>query len=117
MKKALLNTLAILLIIYHGYLIANYIPRMIESYNSTDSSAISYNVIFSVSIALLIIVGVSLFFRKNWSIILYWISIIVLLVLIILGDAYIPLINNYLFIFLNVIVAAFLTTQWGKLKK
>lgn len=117
MKKKLLNTLAGLLILYHGYLIVSYVPSLLMSYDQYDPKTLSYSALYTLAVTLLIIVGVSLYFRKNWSIVLYWISISVLLVLTVADAITLPFINNYLFIFLNAIVAIFLSTQWGKLKK
>lgn len=117
MKKILLNTLAGLLILYHGYLIITYVPQLLATYSEYDAKALLYSILFTFAVTLLVIVGVSLYFRKNWSIVLYWISISVLLVLTVAGAIELPFINNYLFIFLNAIVAIFLSTQWGKLKK
>ena len=117
MKKKLLNTLAGLLILYHGYLIVSYVPSLLMSYDEYDPKTLLYSALFTLAVTLLVIVGVSLYFRKNWSIVLYWISISVLLVLTVANAITLPFINNYLFIFLNAIVAIFLSTQWGKLKK
>lgn len=115
MKKYLLNTLGFLLVAYFLYWAIFYIPLFLRSFDPSGVAVMIVYIVFVVSMLLFGITGIGLLLKKNWSIVIYWIAIILILAMAVIYKAKTPLINSYLFLLLNIIAAIFVSTQWKKL--
>ena len=118
MKKYLLNILGIFLVIYGAYgLIGSLVYLGSQGFSQTQLvNALLVNIFGNI---LVLITGIGLIRKKNWSIVLYWIALVfyqLAVSMVYTGQILLTTIG-YVLLTLNVAIAIVLSTQWGTLSK
>jgi len=118
MKKYLINTLGIFLVVYGVYtLIGSFI--YLGSVGLSQTQTVNALMVSMFGAILVVITGIGLLLKKNWSVILYWIALVFyqLVVSMVYTGQIILTTLGYVLLILNVVIAIVLSTQWGKLSK
>jgi hypothetical protein len=110
MKKNLINLIAVLIVANAGY---SLLMVLAES-----TGTLSGAWLFLVSTVLYLLAGIGLLLKKNWSIVLYWLALILGIANAIqAGRSLAQLDFDTIFFAIEIIVGVFLAMQWGKLSK
>lgn len=115
MKRYLINALAVLLILFPLYWAISSVPIILQTFDPSQIGITVIILFISLAYTLSAVAGIGLLLKKNWAIVLYWVAIVLFAFVTFIYMPITPLINGYLFLFLNVIVASFISTQWKKL--
>ncbi|PIQ68757.1 MAG: hypothetical protein COV91_02470 [Candidatus Taylorbacteria bacterium CG11_big_fil_rev_8_21_14_0_20_46_11] len=110
----MIKILAVLLIAYPVYWVITFAPIFSRTFDPSNIEALIAVCGLTLSMILLSVTGIGLLLKKNWSIVTYWIALVLILLLTVIYRVVTPLLNSYVFLILNVIVAGFLSLQREK---
>lgn len=116
MKKTLINLIGVVQLIEGVYVLYKLIPIVLTYYEPTPPFLIVAGVSLISALALFLS-GIGLFLKKNWSIVLSVLPVLLpILLVVVVPLSRIPLLGGYMIIAINVVIAIYLLAQWNKLR-